>query len=546
MSSPHNNAPETLPEPEASSSMTLARAFRQIGSLTALSRIFGFIRDLVFAHILGAGPAADAFLIAFKLPNLFRRLTADGAMTNAFLPAFSYVRKQKGQSAALMLAAEIQIILLLVLSVIVLLAELFMPLVIGFLAPGFIDTPDRFSAAVALARITMPYLIMISLVAHWAAINNAHDRFFGGAIAPVILNIGLIGGTLCVPIFQHSNPTLLLDNPLLLSMPIAFSILLAGVAQMLLLQRGMGQISSRPPLMRPQISADGKKMWRAFLPAALGAGGLQLNLLVDTILASLLTAGSVSWLYYSDRVAQLPLGIVGIALGTALLPRLSRLEAENRQSDIPAELSRATKLAAFFSLPCAVATIVMAEPIIAGLFGNGAFSENDIQAAAGALTAYGIGIPAFVMAKLLQPAFFASGQANLILRISLASVAINILASLYLMQIFAHIGLALATSFAAYSVLIVQASLLFKAKKLDKNSFSVFLRPAIASVVMGAAIFSLIKGHIIPEYWVAAELITLICLIGVGGSLYLIVCRYLGCLPTELLRPKQPIKVKNT
>ena len=193
------------------------------------------------------------------------------------------------------------------------------------------------------------------------------------------------------------------------------AILFAGVAQMLLLQTALGRVSARPALIRPHISSSGRKMWRHFLPAALGAGGLQINLLVDTILASLLAAGSVSWLYYGDRVAQLPLGVIGIALGTALLPRLSKLEAESRQSEIADELARAMKLAAFFSLPCAVACLVMSETIIGGLFGGGAFTQSDIIAAAGALVAYGIGIPAYVVSKLFQPAFFAAGQAGLIL-----------------------------------------------------------------------------------------------------------------------------------
>ena len=526
--------------------MTLSKAFGQIGLLTAISRVFGFVRDLVFAHILGAGPATDAFLIAFKLPNLFRRLTADGAMTNAFLPAFSHLRKQAGRSAALMFAAEIQIILLLVLSVIVILAEIFMPFVIGFLAPGFIDTPDRFEAAVALARISIPYLPMISLVALWAAITNAHDRFFGGAASPIILNLGLIGGALCVPLFASTNAKLLAENPLMLSLPIGVAILLAGVAQMLFLQAAMGRISARPRLIRPTVSPQGKKMWSAFLPAALGAGGLQLNLLVDTILASLLAAGSVSWLYYGDRVAQLPLGIIGIALGTALLPRLSQLEADGRQADIPAEISKAAKLAAFFSLPCAVASVMMAEPIIAGLFGGGAFSNADILAAAGALAAYGIGIPAFVFAKIFQPAFFAAGQAKLMLRISLSAVVINIAASLYLMQIFAHIGLALATSLAAYTVLGIQAFLLARANKLDSASFTALIRPAIASLIMGAVIAIILTVDSVPQDWPASDVITMGLLIGTGGGSYLIACWLFGCLPVEILGGRKAAGAKNT
>ena len=515
-------------------SMSLGKAFGQIGSLTAISRIFGFIRDLIFAHILGAGAATDAFFIAFKLPNLFRRLTADGAMTNAFLPAFSHLRKEAGKSAAIMLAAEVQIILLLVLSFIVILAEIFMPLVIGFLAPGFIDTPQRFEAAVTLARVTIPYLPMISLVALWAAITNAHDRFFGGAASPIILNLGLIAGALCVPLFQDTNPALLQANPVLLSLPVAVAILFAGVAQMLLLQTALGRVSARPALIRPHISSSGRKMWRHFLPAALGAGGLQINLLVDTILASLLAAGSVSWLYYGDRVAQLPLGVIGIALGTALLPRLSKLEAESRQAEIADELARAMKLAAFFSLPCAVACLVMSETIIGGLFGGGAFTQSDIIAAAGALVAYGIGIPAYVVSKIFQPAFFAAGQAGLILRISLGAVVLNVVASLYFMQVFAHVGLALATSLAAYSVLFIQGWLLFKSNKLKIRSLRLFGAPALSSLIMGAVILAILRADIVPLDWQARQVIELGLVILVGGLSYVIASWQFGCLPREL------------
>lgn len=524
-----------LPQSELN---TLARAFRQIGALTAISRLFGFVRDLIFAHILGAGPALDAFLVAFKLPNFFRCMTADGAMTNAFLPAFSHLRKSQGQKAALLLAAEVQIILLLVLCFIVLIAEIFMPVVIGLLAPGFIDIPMRFEAAVTLARITIPYLPIISIVALWAGITNAHDRFFAGAASPILLNFGLIGGTLCVPLFRDDKLDLLAQNPLLLALPVAVAVLLAGVCQMLLMQNALGRLSARPALVRPRISPEGRKMWRAFLPAALGAGSLQINLLVDTVLASFLVSGSISWLYYGDRVAQLPLGIIGIALGTALLPRLSRLEAENRHADIALELSKAMKIAAFFSLPCAAATLVIAGPIITGLFGGGAFLSSDITAAAGALAAYGLGIPAYVFTKVLQPAFFAAGKAGTMLKISLGAVVINLLASLYFMQFFAHVGLALATSLAAYCVLFVQCWLLFRDKKIDIHILRRIGRPLMASAVMAImlAIFNWLK--LVPTNWPASNVLELMLLVFVGMTCYCLLSWWLGILPKELLGMK--------
>ena len=522
----------------------LHRAFREIGFWTGFSRILGFARDLAFAQFLGAGPAADAFLVAFKLPNLFRRLTAEGAMTNAFLPVFSQIRAQKGREAALMLAAEVQIWLLLVLSLIVVLAEFFMPLVIGLLAPGFQHTPARFEAAVQLARITMPYLPMISLVALWAAITNAHDRFFGGAVAPVILNVMLITGALAIPLVQTADLPANWQGPQMLALPVALSVLAAGVGQMLLMQAKLAPISARPRWCLPMVSQAGRQMWRNFLPAALGAGGLQLNLLVDMILASFLPVGAVSWLYYSDRVAQLPLGIIGIALGTALLPRLSKLEAENQQAAVPAELANGLRLAGFFGLPAACAIFILAEDIIGGLFGRGAFRAEDVAAASVALMAYGVGIPAFVATKILQPAFYASGQPGTVLKISLSSVAFNVLASIGLMQLLrpyglGHMGLALATSGAAWLVLGLQTILLLRQKRVDNTAFSALIKPCLASLVMGLFLIGLQMGlgpYLLPVLggflWLCViSLIGLIC--------YFICAFYLGILPASLFRPSK-------
>ena len=516
------------------SGRSLSGAFQEISILTAISRLFGFIRDLVFAHILGAGAAADAFLLAFKLPNLFRRLTAEGAMTNAFLPAFSHLRQSSGRSSALLLAAEVQILLLVVLSLVVVVAEFFMPAVIMLLAPGFADQADRFEAAVTMARFTFPYLPMISLVALWAAITNAHDRFFGGAAAPIIMNLALIGGAVMVPVFTRLDGQHLADNPALLALPVAISVIFAGICQMLLMQRMLGKIGARPKWVRPHISPAGRKMWRAFLPAAMGAGGLQLNLLVDTILASFLPVGSIAWLYYGDRVAQLPLGVIGIALGTALLPRLSRIEAEGKPAEIAGEIEGAMRLAAFFALPCALAVVMIAEPIIGGLFGRGAFRATDVSAAAGALAAYGIGIPAFVFMKVMQPAFYAAGQAGTVLRISLVAVLINIVASLALMQIFAHVGLALATSLSAYCVLAIQIWLLYRSERINKMVMATIGRPLIASLFMALMLYILAVSLPIPTSLPYHQIWQLIILVGGGGLAYLSAGWYLSILPAGI------------
>ena len=300
--------------------LSLGWAFRQIGSLTAVSRIMGFMRDIAFAAFLGAGGAADAFLVALKLPNMFRRLSAEGAMTNAFLPNYAAIREEHGRAAALRLAAEAQIFLIIGLCLLVIIAEIFMAELILLLAPGFADTPERLRAAIDLARITMPYLPLISIVALWAAIANAHDHFKAGAAAPIIANICFIAGALLIPLIAS-------QMDMMRAVPVAVALLVAGLAQLGFLYWTLARIDAVPALVWPRLSDAGRKMWRNFLPAAAGAGGMQINLLIDLILASLLPVGAISWLYYADRVAQLPLGIVGIALGTALLPRLSAAEA---------------------------------------------------------------------------------------------------------------------------------------------------------------------------------------------------------------------------
>ena len=465
---------------------TLFSAFRQISGLTAVSRMLGFIRDVVFAHYLGAGAATDAFLVAFKLPNLFRRLTAEGALTNAFLPSYSLARQQGSEHTAIILAAEVQTALFMGLCLIVLVMELFMPFIVGGLAPGFEATPVRLDAAVDMARLTMPYLPMISLVALWAALLNSQDSYFGGAFAPVILNACLIGGAFCVPFFQEQ----LHLSAAHLGLPIALSVLLAGVGQMILLQQQLRRQRIRLPLLRFSLSGRARKMWFSFIPAALGAGVVQINLLVDIVLASFLATGSISWLYYADRLAQLPLGLVGIAMGTALLPRLSRIEAgyhstkQAKKQEFCTELSHAIIPVSILTIPAAVAFLVLSDVLITGLFRSGAFFDSDATAAAWALMAYALGLPAFVGLKLTQAALYAMDRGQFVLVTSCASVGLNIVLSLAFMQIYQHVGLALATSLVSWLALIWQAGWLVRAGRLNGKATKVILKAGLAAAVM--------------------------------------------------------------
>ena len=515
------------------------RNFRQIGGLTALSRLLGFVRDICLAQFIGAGAAADAFLVAFKLPNLFRRLTADGAMTNAFLPVFASVRQTQGRDAALILAVEVQTMLFLVLSAIVILGEIFMPSVIAALAPGFVNNVSLYEATIDLARITLPYLPMVSLVALWAAVTNAHNRFFGGAAAPVILNICLIGGALLIPVIATITPSETISI-FTLVMPLCIAVLIAGTAQMMLMQRMLAKIDAQLPYARFTLSDNSKKMWRSFVPAALGAGGLQVNLLIDMVLASLIQVGAISWLYYADRIVQLPLGIIGIALGTALLPQLSKLESEKDKTEVANRIGHSLQIAGFFAIPASVAIIIACEPIIAGLFGYGAFTASDSMMAAAALSAYGVGLIAFVVNKVFQPAFFASNRGGLVLKISLLSVAINITGSLLLMSYLGHVGLALATAIASWAGVIIMGVLLVKEGRLRLSELRKLQPIILASLIMGAVIYAL--HHVAQIYladMIAAQLVMMSLIIISGLASYFAVSHWLGTIPPFLFRKLQ-------
>jgi putative peptidoglycan lipid II flippase len=492
--------------------LSLGRAFRQIGGLTAISRILGFVRDIAFATFLGAGAAADAFLVALKLPNMFRRLSAEGAMTHAFLPNYAAIREIYGQAAALKLAAEAQIFLILGLSVLVIIAEIFMVDLILLLAPGFANTPDRLAAATDLARITMPYLPLISIVALWAAIANAHDHFKAGATAPIIASR--------------------VDT--LRAIPIAIALVVAGFAQLLFLYRALSRLHVVPALIWPRLSDAGRKMWRNFLPAAAGAGGMQLNLLIDLILASLLPVGAISWLYYADRVAQLPLGVIGIALGTALLPKLSAAEAAGQPAEARKCLSEAIGFAGFFVIPAVIGLVLCSFPIIEGLFVYGVFTVSDAKMTATALAAYGCGLPGFVLVKILQTAFYATSQPILVLKISLITVAINVTGSLLLMPILGHVGLALATAVSGTVAAAIMLYLLVRQHRLCASFLPVCGRIILASSVMGAAVIFLQFG--MDRFVMVPAAIILAITVVVGGAVYAVTAYAVGAVPEGLLR----------
>jgi putative peptidoglycan lipid II flippase len=459
--------------------MSLLRPVATVGSYTLISRIFGFVRDILTAAILGAGPVADAFFVAQRLPNLFRSLFAEGAFSAAFVPLFAGTMAEHGRQSARIFAEEALAVLLAALLGFVLLGEIFMPEVMGVIAPGFSEEPGKFALAVDLARITFPYLLFIALVALQGGVLNSVDRFAAAAATPVLLNLFLIAALLLMRRFDWHDGRAL-----------AWAVTAAGFAQFLWLLFSCGRAGLALRLPRPRLTPAVRRTLAVMAPGTIGAGVTQLNLLISTALASFLPGGSVSYLYYADRLNQLPLGVVGIAVGTAILPSLSRQVRLGQLGDAVATQNRGIEMALLLTLPAAVALAVLATPILAVLFQHGAFGPADTAATAAALAAYAAGLPAFVMIKVLAPAFFARHDTATPVKIAVAAMTLNLSLTLILMQFLAHVGIALATTAAGWlNALTLLALLIGRGHfAFDHRARRNLPRVGFAAVGMGAVL----------------------------------------------------------
>jgi putative peptidoglycan lipid II flippase len=487
--------------------MALLRSVATVGSYTLLSRILGFVRDILTAALLGAGPVADAFFVAQRLPNLFRSLFAEGAFSAAFVPLFAGAMAEHGKEAARAFAEDALAVLLAALLAAVLLGEIFMPAVMRMIAPGFGDDPDKFALAVALARITFPYLLFIALVALQGGVLNSVDRFAAAAATPILLNLFLIGALLLMDRFAWHDGRAL-----------AWAITAAGLAQFLWLMVSCARAGLALRLPWPRLTPGVRRTLAIMGPGAIGAGVTQVNLLISTALASFLPGGSVSYLYYADRLNQLPLGVVGIAVGTAILPPLSR---QLRLGEVPAAVAtqnRGLELALLLTLPAAVALAVLAHPIFAVLFQRGAFSPADTAATAAALAAYAAGLPAFVLVKVLAPAFFARHDTATPVKVAVVAMAVNLGLTVILMQFLAHVGIALATTCAGWLNALTLLALLVRRGHfgLDRRARRNLPRIAVAAFGMGA-VLALLRTASAPAFF-ASPLIRIAALAGLVGA----------------------------
>ena len=462
--------------------MALLRSVATVGSYTLVSRVFGFVRDILTAAILGAGPVADAFFVAQRLPNLFRALFAEGAFSAAFVPLASGALAEGGKPAAREFAEQAFAVLASVLFVFVVVGEIFMPAVMRVVAPGFATEPGKFELAVDLTRITFPYLFFISLTALQAGLLNTVDRFAAAAATPILLNLFLIGALLLVA--WRGWPG---------GYALAWALTGAGVAQFLWLTMSCRWAGIKPRLKLPRLTPRVRETLRIMGPGVVGAGVTQINLVISTALASLLPAGSVSYLYYADRLNQLPLGVVGIAIGTAILPPLSRQVREGDAAAAAATQNRGVELALLLSLPAAAALVVLAQPILAVLFERGAFGPAEAAATAAALAAYAAGLPAFVLVKVLAPGFYAHRDTATPVKVAAAAVALNFVLTVVLMQFLAHVGVAIALSAAGWVQALTLLTLLARHGRfrLDRRTRSGIPRIAAAAFGMAAVLLAL-------------------------------------------------------
>jgi putative peptidoglycan lipid II flippase len=416
----------------------MLRGILTVGIWTMASRVLGFARDMLIAAMLGAGPVADAFFVALKLPNLFRRLFGEGAFNAAFVPSFAGMLHAEGPGEANRFAEETTAVMVFWLGGITIAGEIFMPYLMAVLAPGFAANPEKFALAVDLTRITFPYLFLICLTALFSGVLNGLDKFAAAAAAPLLFNIFSIAAMLgLTPYVTNAGYAL------------SWGVSLSGIAQLALLVWAVRRAGMRIRIPRPRLTPRMRVLLRRMAPGLVGAGVTQLNLAVDVIVASLLPPGTVSLLYYADRVQQLPLGVIGAAVGTALLPVLSRQVRAGEAEAAVATLNRALEFALFLTVPAALALAVSAYPIVSVLFGRGAFDAESARLSSQALAAYALGLPAFVVVKVLAPAFFARGDTARPVKIGMAAVALNLALNVAFMIPLRHIGPALATSIAA-------------------------------------------------------------------------------------------------
>ncbi len=427
--------------------MNLLRALATVSGMTLLSRILGFVRDFVIARAFGAGMATDAFFVAFRLPNLLRRMFAEGAFSQAFVPILAEYKNRQGEEATHTLVNRVATLLGLVVAVVAALGALAAPFIIYVSAPGFSGDPGKFELTVELTRITFPYIFFMSLVALAGGVLNTWSRFAIPAFTPVLLNLAFIGMALfAVPYF---------DPPVL---ALAWAVFLGGALQLALQIRPLLKIGMLPRFDLNLSDPGVRRVMKLMAPAILGVSVSQISLLINTIFASFLESGSVSWLYYADRLMEFPAGLLGVALGTILLPSLSKLHADDKAEEFSSLLDWGLRLTLMLTLPAALGLALLAVPLVSTLFNYGAFSATDVMHTRSALVAYSVGLTGLILVKVLAPGFYARQDIRTPVKIAIITLIATQLMNLAFILPLRHAGLALSIGLAS----CLNAALLYR------------------------------------------------------------------------------------
>ena len=512
--------------------MSLIKKFASVGGATMASRVLGFVREAMIAAFLGAGPVADAFYAAFRFPNLFRRLFAEGAFNASFVPLFAKELEAGGKSAAREFAEQILSVLILVLLILSALALVFMPMLVGtIIAPKFVENPEKFELTVLLTRIMFPYLMAMSLVAMFSGILNAFRRYFLAAFAPVVLNMVFIA------VLAYGGFIKLSDAQL--GQAMAWGVFVSGLLQLALLAYGVKKEGFPLSLRMPKISAPVKHLLVLAIPTAIAGGITQVNLLVGQIIASA-QAGGIAVMNYADRLMQLPLGIIGISIGVVLLPELSRALAAKNSEDASHLQNRSLEFGLGLTIPAAVGLFMLNLPLVALVYERGAFDRDTAELTAKVLAGFAIGLPSFVLIKIFQPSFYAREDMKTPMWFSGVNAVLNIILSLILFPIYGILGLAIATSTAGWvNAILLWAALYFGNHfRIAGKTLRNILLICVSSLVMAGILHA-------GQIWFGASLTNsgLLVRIGLIGGLiaiaaiaYFTIVIVTGAIPREQMK----------
>ncbi|WP_220814559.1 murein biosynthesis integral membrane protein MurJ [Pseudomonas paralcaligenes] len=506
--------------------MNLLKSLAAVSSLTMLSRVLGFVRDTIIARTFGAGVASDAFVVAFKLPNLLRRIFAEGAFSQAFVPILAEYKTQQGEEATRTFLAYVAGLLTLVLALVTLLGILAAPWIVWITAPGFADEAERFALTTDLLRVTFPYILLISLSSLVGAVLNTWNRFSVPAFVPTLLNVSMIVFSVWfAPYF---------DPPI---MALGWAVLVGGLAQFLW---QLPALKKTGMLVLPRLSLRDTGVWRVLKqmgPAIFGVSVSQISLIINTIFASFLVAGSVSWMYYADRLMELPSGVLGVALGTILLPALAKTYASADREEYSRLLDWGLRLCFLLVLPCTLALAIIAEPLVVSLFQYGKFTAHDSAMTQQALVAYAVGLLALILIKILAPGFYAQQNIKTPVRIAIVSLlATQAMNALFVFGLdLRHAGLALAISLAA----CLNAGLLYwqlRSRRMyqPQPGWTPFLLKLVLAVMVMAAVL-LALMHVMPA-WEQGDM--LMRLLRLGALVATGVVTYFGMLLLLGFRPR--------